>query len=129
MKTHRLILALLFIAGTFYTANAQKRPVHMQKRETIKVYGESDECKKRIEQSARQSGVSSARWNAKTQVLTVTYDLQNTNSEKIQRYVANAGHDTQRVTASIDAFNSLPASCRYERKKTSGSVAIINNRK
>ncbi|MEI9935001.1 MAG: heavy-metal-associated domain-containing protein [Ferruginibacter sp.] len=83
---------------------------------TIKVYGECAFCKKHIEDAAKVNGVSSAKWDETTQLLTVKYNDKVTNLDSIQQSEAVAGHDTEKYTASNISYNQLPHCCRYQRK-------------
>lgn len=51
---------------------------------TFKVYGECGQCKKRIEDAAQVKGVSSAKWNVETKILSLTYNPSKTTIEKVQ---------------------------------------------
>jgi periplasmic mercuric ion binding protein len=83
------------------------------KTESIKVYGNCDMCKARIEKALKIDGVSKANWNAKTKILTIVYDTKKLKSEDIQKKVAAAGHDTDKVKADNKTYNSLPGCCQY----------------
>ena len=82
---------------------------------TIKVYGECGFCKKHIEDAAKIKGVSSAKWDENTQLLTVLYYNRFTNLDKIQQSEAVVGHDTEKYTASDVAYNNLPLCCHYRK--------------
>lgn len=89
-----------------------------EKEETFKVYGNCNMCKKRIETAAKSvDGVISADWNVETKMLDVTYDESKTDLQQINEAIAKAGHDTDTVKASDEAYNKLPGCCKYERKK------------
>jgi hypothetical protein len=49
----------------------------------FKVDGECAQCKKRIEDAARDKGVSAAKWNVETKLLTLTFDPAKTTAEKV----------------------------------------------
>lgn len=72
MKSIKFLTAILFltISTVIFAGN--------NKTETIKVSGNCESCKTRIEKAAKVDGVSKATWDAKTSVLTVVY-----NPEKI----------------------------------------------
>ena len=75
-------------------------------------------CKKTIEAAALKAGASVANWNKETKVLTVEFKERKTNAQKIQESIANAGYDTQDVTAPADSYGKLPECCQYSRKET-----------
>ena len=113
MKTRMFSISIVFFlllsVGIFAS---------QEKKETFKVYGNCDMCKKRIETAAMSvDGVISADWNKETKMLDVTYDESKTDLRKIHEAIANAGHDTDTVKAGDEAYDKLPACCKYERKK------------
>ena len=83
------------------------------KTETLKVSGNCDMCKARIEKAAKIDGVSKAEWNAKSKILAVTYDPAKTNIDQVGKKVAAAGHDNEKVKADDKAYSSLPSCCKY----------------
>ena len=83
---------------------------------TVKVYGECSFCKQHIESAAKIKGVSSAKWDENTQLLTVQYNNKVTHLDKILQLEADAGHDTEKYRASNIAYNNLPHCCHYQRK-------------
>lgn len=84
--------------------------------QTIKVSGNCDQCKQRIETAAKSvSGVSSADWNTETKMLHVQFDGAKTNLDAIQKAVAKAGHDTEKYKASDAAYKALPECCKYRK--------------
>jgi len=83
---------------------------------TIRVSGNCDQCRERIEAAAKSvQGVKSANWEAKTGKLEVIFDETSTNPGAIQRVIANAGHDTEKYKASDEVYKSLPACCLYRK--------------
>lgn len=112
MKTVKiLIIALLAIVFTSST-NAQT-PVIKSKTETIKVSGNCDMCKARIEKAAKMDGVTKAEWSKKDKTLTATFDSAKTNMEEIGKKVAAAGHDNEKAKATETVYNKLPGCCQY----------------
>ena len=86
------------------------------KKQTLKVYGECGQCKKKIEKSAVTAGAIYANWNEKTKQLNIRYNPAVSNPIKIETAIANAGYDTQDVLASDNAYNKLEKCCQYDRK-------------
>jgi mercuric ion binding protein len=84
----------------------------------IKVFGECESCKRRIENSLKIDGIISASWNVDTKVLTVEYDDKRLNTDKIEQLLSSAGHDTEKFRATDKAYNALPACCHYTRPKS-----------
>jgi len=100
------ILTFVFTSNT----NAQSATT---KTETIKVSGNCDMCKARIEKAAKIDGVSKADWNKDTKMLALTYDPAKTNVDAIGKKVAAAGHDTEKIKAEAKAYDKLPSCCKY----------------
>ena len=112
MKTVKIIIiAILAIAFTS-NINAQT-PATKSITATIKVSGNCDMCKSRIEKAAKIDGVTKADWNKETKVLAVTYDPTKINADAIGKKVAAAGHDNEKVKADSKAYDKLPSCCKY----------------
>ena len=106
MKT--LILSLLLISIT-------NLGFAQTKTETLKVAGECNTCKKKIEGAAKKAGASYAVWNTETKELTIKYNSTSTNTAKIEKAIAGVGYDTPDYKATDEAFNKLDGCCQYER--------------
>lgn len=116
MKTFKIVSVFaitLFISTTILAQN---------KKDTIKVNGECGMCKKKIEKAAKASGAASASWSPETKILLVSYNAKKTSSDKIQQAIAEVGYDTEKYTATEDAYNNLDECCKYERKPVAPSV-------
>ncbi|KAF5279630.1 hypothetical protein FQR65_LT15325 [Abscondita terminalis] len=87
----------------------------LSKKRTYVVKGACEMCKDRIEKAAKTKGAKTAQWNPETQVLTVEYNPDNTNTDVILQYIADAGHDNDKYTAKDSIYNKLPACCHYSR--------------
>jgi periplasmic mercuric ion binding protein len=112
MKTVKiLIIALLAIAFTSNT-NAQTTTAK-SKTETLKVSGNCDMCKARIEKAAKIDGVTKAEWSQKTKVLTATFDPSKTSIDAIGKKIAEAGHDNDKAKATEVSYDKLPSCCQY----------------
>lgn len=114
MKTQlSIVLACLFISVFSF---AQTKTA--LKTEKIKVWGNCEMCKAKIEKAAKAAGASYALWNDEAHVLTVKYTEGKTSTDKIEKKVAAAGYDTQNETATQEAYDKLPGCCQYDRKAT-----------
>jgi len=81
---------------------------------TLEVDGVCMMCKDRIEKAAiRTKGVKSATWNVDTHLLNMIFDERKTDLATIEGNIAAVGHDTKNVTATLEAYNSVHACCRY----------------
>jgi len=75
-------------------------------------------CKDRIEKIVKSIvGISSAEWNISNKLFQVNYDAGRTNTEKIQKIVADSGHYTELYRAKDEVYNSLPECCKYRLSK------------
>jgi len=116
MKTVKLFFAALLLAVISSTSYAQvtaSKSKSATKTETLKVQGNCDMCKARIEKAAKIEGVSNAEWNTESKMLAVTYDPAKTNMDVISKKVAAAGHDNVKAKADDKAYKSLPSCCKY----------------
>lgn len=111
MKTLRIVSFIAILTALTHFGFAQKEAT-----ETLKVSGECGMCKKTIEKAAKDAGATYAVWNKDTKILTVKYDNQSANSEKIQQKIADAGYDTPKFKATDDAYNKLEQCCQYDRE-------------
>ena len=119
MKTIKLILTvvLLLAIGKDATSQTDKKADVKQKTETIKVSGACGMCKARIEKTALAEGATSAVWEEKTQVLTVSFDPAKTSKDALAKKLASVGHDAEKYRAPDDVYAKLPGCCHYERVK------------
>ena len=121
------MLAVLFAFATFNALQAQSDKYQRNigvRSESIKVYGECDMDKRRIENAALSiDGVKSATWNANTQTLIVTYSIFNKEAaDNVQKKIAFVGNDTQKYRADDAVYNALPDCCHYQRATSAGAV-------
>ena len=124
MKSIRLFISVLALSLYTVTVSAQThdhaKPVTGQdtvKTESFRVWGACGMCKARIEKTVLAEGVTAASWDSKTQLLTVTYNPAKTGKEALSKKLAAAGHDTEKLKAPDEVYNSLPGCCHYERQK------------
>jgi len=123
MKTLKYIFAAIIAISVSATTSAQmaghskmkmsKTEKSATKTESIKVSGNCETCKVRIEKAAKVDGVTKADWSTKTKMLTLTYDPSKVKSDDVQKKIAAAGHDTPKFKATAAAYNALPGCCKY----------------
>src|SRR4030095_4920319 len=116
MKTHKIfitIFCILFSVASF----AQKT------RETFKVWGNCDMCKKNIETAAKNAGATLANWNTESKIIAISYRTGKSSGQKIQKAIAAAGYDTKDFTASDEAYHKLHSCCQYDRKSSDAATA------
>jgi copper chaperone CopZ len=116
MKTrYFIVIAVIAILNTLDT-NAQFSADSKNaalKTETLKVSGNCDMCKARIEKAARLDGVSKAEWNVETRLLTLVYESSKVKSDDVLKKIASVGHDSEKFKADDKTYNSLPGCCKY----------------
>jgi len=114
VKAVKFFIAIVLLMATGAVAlSAAPAP----KTETFKVWGKCDMCKTRIEKTVKAEGATSAVWDVKTNMLTVTFDPAKTNKDALSKKLASVGHDTDKFKADDKVYNALPACCHYERVK------------
>jgi periplasmic mercuric ion binding protein len=114
MKALIFVLAFAFIQ---LAGMAQSKNV---KTTEFKVFGNCGMCEKRIEKALNVEGVESAKWDSKTELVKVTYNSDKISEEKLHQLIAGAGHDTEKMHATDEAYNKLDACCQYDRTEKSG---------
>jgi mercuric ion binding protein len=112
MKSIRFIIAALFVVLTGLNSFARIQTT-TTKTESIKVSGNCELCKARIEKAAKVDGVSKAEWNQDTRMLTLVYNPKVVTSDAVQKKIASVGHDTEKYRADDKVYNSLPGCCKY----------------
>lgn len=118
MKSIRLFLAIVSIIAIGATTSAQSTTKQSgPKTESFKVSGACGMCKARIEKAAKEQGATTAAWDVKTQIITVTFDPAKTSVDAISKKIAGVGHDTEKYKADDKVYTALPGCCHYEREK------------
>jgi len=80
---------------------------------SIKVFGNCDQCKGRIEAAVKVKGVDSVSWDVDSKMLSIHFNTGIITLDKIHELVAKAGHDTELKKASDRVYNRLPECCKY----------------
>src|SRR3982751_6471939 len=81
------------VVMTFFSINL----LAQTKTDTVKVWGNCDECKDKIETAAKDAGAVDANWSEENYHLVVSYASDKTSLMDIQKAVAAVGYDTQDV--------------------------------
>ena len=109
MKLKYFFLSLLIFCSANLFAQS--------KTDTVKVWGNCDECKDKIEKAAVKGGALSAEWNDENYQLVINYNNDQTSPLNIEKEIAAVGYDTQDVKATDVAYTSLPKCCQYKREE------------
>lgn len=104
-----LATILLF---SIISLNAQ---IKNSKTETVKVYGNCEMCKAKIEKAGNLKKTSKVTWDDKTQLATITYDEKKTNQDEILKRIALVGYDSDKFLAPDATYSKLPGCCQYDR--------------
>jgi outer membrane receptor for ferrienterochelin and colicins len=95
---------------------------------TIKVDGVCGMCKMRIEKSLKIKGISKAKWDVNTHLLTVTYNPAVIQLDDIHSKMADIGHDTELKKAKDEVYKALPDCCHYrDGAKNDDEVEVSDN--
>lgn len=71
-------------------------------------------CKSRIETTTiKLKGVKVSKWDMNTSQISLIYNEKKIKLNDIHRSIAEIGHDTEKVTATNEAYNSLDPCCKY----------------
>ena len=111
MKSIKKIMLAGLLLPVFHISFAQTVS------ERIKVSGNCGMCEKKIEAAAKDAGAKKADWDKNTKILTVKFNQQETSSEAIQKKIAETGYDTEKYTASMEAYDKLHSCCKYDNKR------------
>lgn len=109
MKYLIIFLSFIFFSGTLTAQEKTSNTV----TEKVMVSGSCSMCKKRIEKAAYGKGVKLAEWDKDAKELTIVYRTDKTDKEAILKRVADAGHDSEKFTASKEDYSKLPECCNY----------------
>lgn len=111
MKKVLLIIGILFIG---ISSSAQEK--NKNAKISFDVNGVCEMCKERIEKAVlKTKGVKYCNWSIETHQLSVIMDENKVNELTIHKNIAAVGHDTKKVKATKEAYNSLHSCCKYDR--------------
>jgi len=110
MRTLIIGIISLFISLSGFAQDATIKTV------TIKVKGNCEECKKRIENAADIKGVKFSNWDEDKQSITVTYKSDKVTLEQIEKAIAASGHDVADLKGNEANYKKLPECCKYRDK-------------
>lgn len=107
------MVVMMLLVSLLYTAQIKNA-----KTETVKISGNCDMCKSKIEKSGNVKNVATVNWDKDSKMATLTYDPSKTNQQEILKRIANAGYDSESFYAPDDVYAKLPSCCQYKRNKT-----------
>ena len=86
------------------------------KTETVKIYGNCDMCKSKIETAGTLKKIAKVEWNKDSKMAALTYDSTKTSQDEILKRIALAGYDSDKFLAPDDVYDALHGCCQYERE-------------
>ena len=113
MKTNKYVFAVAVMILIFSECGTAQSLKLKDTTVSFKVSGVCEICKERIEKSLKLRGVKLAVWDIDTKMIDLQYNPSLINLSKINRVLAEAGHDTELEKAKDEAYNELPACCHY----------------
>jgi len=106
-------IILLGVSICAVNLSAQGTPIKSKKAQ-IHVKGACSMCSDRIQTFAIMTdGVLKAQYDLERQILFVEVDKNTFDKNALHQNIANAGHSTNKVEASADAYANLPGCCQY----------------
>lgn len=111
---NRVITLLTVTVGIFFSGHSFSQ-IQNQKTESVRIYGNCNMCKKRIEKAANLKNKVHAIWDPETQMAMVTYDSIQSKMDDILKRIALAGYDSDLFRASEEAYKKLHTCCQYQR--------------
>lgn len=110
---------LLFFTVTLF--GQKKTQIEFQVR------GVCGMCESRIVKALDVPGVIMAEWDRETEKAKVAFKTSVISEEQIHQRLANVGHDTDKVTASDEAYANLHSCCKY-RESEGGCSGAENDK-
>lgn len=101
------IIAFLFLFSIVKATTAETDTIHIQTSAVCET------CKKILENDLSfEKGVKKSTLDLETKILTVIYNSEKTNPEKIRLAVTKSGYDADSLAADPKAFKRLPECCK-----------------
>lgn len=111
-------LKKIMIAAVVLLSMSVSAQVKNKKTETVKISGNCEMCKKKIETAGSLKKVAVVEWDVNSKMATLTYDSTKTNSDEILSRIAKAGYDSEKFSATEEQYKKLHTCCQYDRKPT-----------
>lgn len=104
-----ILVFALCLFGFSFASNASVETI------SFKVSGTAA-CEAQIESIITNVvGVSSASWDATTQIITITFETETVRKDRFFVVLAEGGYDNQELHAKKANYDALPAACKYVR--------------
>lgn len=114
MKSLKKIMIAVVVLLSI-SVNAQ---IKNKKTETVKISGNCEMCKKKIETAGSIKKVAAVEWDVNSKIAKLTYDSSKTNPDEILSRIAKAGYDSDKFLATEEQYKKLHTCCQYDREAT-----------
>lgn len=107
-------MRILNVCKVLFTCMVLSSPLHAQ-TDTLVVHtsAECGTCKSKIEKNmGYERGVKSAELDLSTKNLTLVYNPEKTNPDKLRLAVSRIGYDADAILADKKAYQRLPDCCK-----------------
>ena len=113
MKTLKIIFFVLtsLISTIGIGQEKSKKPVEI----SFTVNGICDMCKDRIEDALDVKGIKFSEWSEDTHNCIVIYKPTIITEKEIHQLIATAGHDTDSIKATDEAYDNIHHCCKYRK--------------
>ena len=116
------IMIILMTIGGLLSFNNSYCQIKNAKTETVRIYGNCNMCKSKIEKAGNQRKVAKVTWDKDTQMATITYNEKKTNQDEILKRIALVGYDSDKFLAPDDVYEKLDDCCKYDRVAQTASL-------
>jgi copper chaperone CopZ len=113
MNSIKKILMAIILLLSVTISSAQ---IKNGKTETVKIYGNCDMCKSKIETAGTLKKTAKVEWNKDSKMATLTYDSTKTSQDEILKRIALAGYDSDKFLAPDATYDALHGCCQYDRE-------------
>ena len=118
MKTiKKLLIAGIAAMFVFISLSVKSQDNSKLAEIKIKTSAICDMCKETLESNlVFEKGIKKSELDVKTALITVTYNPQKTNSDKIRTAITKLGYDADDIPADKKAYEKLSSCCKKENK-------------
>jgi outer membrane receptor for ferrienterochelin and colicins len=115
------LLALFAMLIVCISIQAQKN----KKTLSLKVRGNCEECKDRIEKTLQIPFIYKATWDIESELLKVSFDSIKISKQVIQQKLAKIGHESEGYIVDKTVYDNLPNCCQYGNKTEEKEYSLL----
>ena len=116
MKIIKLVFILVVLSTITLIAKSQETQTKTTKKTEkveIQTSAQCSMCKDRLEKDlAFEKGVKSVSLDLETKIISIEYQTDKTDPDKLKEAISKIGYDADDVTADIKAYDKLPDCCK-----------------